>query len=213
MTDSNDKNINVNDYVWWKNDKGNLLYSKVIELDYLNRMLVLSDGQKILAKECNVKKYQEQEDSGYGKRSQEYWDRFFLNLAKQYSTASRDPSTKVGAILTRNGKYLVAAGYNGFAKGVIDSKERYENREFKIRAINHAEVNCCISAKQDITGCTLYTYPFICCERCAPQIIQWGISRVCSFKLPDRLKERWGSSCELAIEQFNEAGVQIKLYE
>ena len=42
----------------------------------------------------------------------EKWDLRFLEMAKLVSTYSKDPSTKIGAIITQ-GKKLVSMGYNG----------------------------------------------------------------------------------------------------
>lgn len=151
-------------------------------------------------------------DANYDKRSQEYWDRFFLDLAKQYSTASRDPSTKVGAVIT-DGKYFLSAGYNGFPQGIKDTKERYENREIKYAIVNHAEINALLSAKRDIEGCFLYTYPFAPCIRCCCQFIQAKIRRVVAPILPDNLKERWEKDMKMTAEYLEEAGIELVLVD
>jgi len=45
------------------------------------------------------------------------WDSVFMNEAYIWSQRSKDPSTKVGAIITR-GKKLISVGYNGFPENV-----------------------------------------------------------------------------------------------
>lgn len=105
----------------------------------------------------------------------EKWDRRFLGLAKDpYATWSKDPSTQVGAVITK-GNHQVSQGYNGFPAGVNDDAERYADREFKYRAVIHAEENAIIWAGRDLTGCTIYVYPMPPCAGCAGKIIQSGI--------------------------------------
>ena len=59
------------------------------------------------------------------------WDERFLNLAKEISTWSKDPSTQVGAVAIGTKGEVLAQGYNGFPRGVLDSPERYETKEIK----------------------------------------------------------------------------------
>ena len=50
------------------------------------------------------------------------WDNRYLRLAKEVSTWSKDPSTKVGAVAVLNGSVL-AQGYNGFPRYILDDPE------------------------------------------------------------------------------------------
>ena len=101
------------------------------------------------------------------------WDRRFLELAKTVAGWSKDPSTKVGAVITI-GNRIVSLGYNGFAAGVDDSVERYQDRDFKYAAVLHAEENAMLFARGDIRGCIIYTWPMPPCSRCAAKLIQAG---------------------------------------
>lgn len=144
--------------------------------------------------------------------SQKKWDRDFLAMAEWYALRkSKDPSTKVGAVITR-GREVVSVGYNGFARGVDDSPERYATRDVKYRLIVHAEVNAVVFARQDLSGCTLYTWPFLPCAPCAAIMIQAGIARVVAPELPVSLRERWAKDLELSRLQFCEADVDVKEY-
>jgi dCMP deaminase len=136
------------------------------------------------------------------------WDGRLLGLANHVSTWSKDPSTKVGAVITR-GNRIVSVGYNGFPQGVKDHPGRYEDREMKYKIIVHAERNAIIFAAQDLTGCTLYTTPFMPCSTCAGIVIQSGIKRVVAPELPGGLKERWGKDVDIAQQMFFEAGVEL----
>ena len=133
------------------------------------------------------------------------WDRRFLELAKFVSQWSKDPSTKVGAVIAYN-KRIISVGYNGFAQHTDDSPERYNNREEKYRRIVHAECNAMHFAERSIAGFTLYTYPFMPCSVCAGHIIQRGIARVVC---PRNNNERWQESFRLTRLDLSEAGVEL----
>jgi dCMP deaminase len=137
------------------------------------------------------------------------WDRFFLGMARYVSAASRDPSTKTGAIIVDPQRRVVSVGYNGFARGVEDRPERYADRATKYRMVVHCEVNAILFAGQPLHGCTLYTWPFQSCSPCAAIVIQSGIKRCVAPPLPPELASRWGDDVRLAQEQFAEAGVSL----
>jgi dCMP deaminase len=146
-------------------------------------------------------------------RGQVWWDRWFLGMACYVSTASKDPSTQTGAVIVDPNRRVTSVGYNGFPQGIDDSPERYANRELKYKMVSHCEVNAMLFAGRALTGCTLYTFPFCSCSRCAVQVIQAGIRRCVAPVLPDRLKERWGEDTELTKAMFREAGVELVEYE
>lgn len=142
------------------------------------------------------------------------WDQFFLGLAKFYSQASKDPSTKVGAVLVQPDRRLVVGlGYNGFARGVLDTEERLTNRELKYKLVVHAEVNALIMAGERAKGATLYVYPsFIMppiCHDCCKTAIQFGIKEIVGYT-PDvdaERQKRWAESIALSREMCSEAGI------
>ena len=121
------------------------------------------------------------------------WDTRFLNLAEHISKWSKDPSTKVGAVIVDTNRRIVSTGYNGFPVGVMDSYDRLTDRDTKYEMIIHAEANAILFAHQRMNGMTLYTTPFQPCSRCASLIIQSGISRVISYDPCNFLNIR--SSC------------------
>lgn len=136
------------------------------------------------------------------------WDTRFLDLAEHISLWSKDPSTKVGAVIVDDYRRVISTGYNGFPQGVMDSFDRLSNRELKYEMIIHAEVNAILFAKQDLRDATLYTYPFQPCSRCASMVIQSGISSVVTYECNN---ERWKSSFDLAKDMFKEAEVELIL--
>jgi len=89
------------------------------------------------------------------------WDQRFLDLAKQISTWSKDPSKKVGAVAVGKNKEILAQGYNGFPRGINDSFTRLHDREEKYKYIVHAEMNVIYNACHNgvsLHGSTIYVY-------------------------------------------------------
>jgi len=135
------------------------------------------------------------------------WDEFFMSMAEQVSTKSKDPSTKVGAVITDKDHRVVSIGFNGFARGVGDFSSFYDNREIKLQRIIHAEMNAILFAERSrLEGSTLYTFPFMPCHLCANIIIQVGIKKVITFKSDI---ERWQDSFEKTEGSFLEAKVEL----
>lgn len=135
------------------------------------------------------------------------WNMRFLALAYEISRWSKDPSTQVGAVITRPDNTIASMGYNGFPRKMIDDPARYEDREEKYDRIIHAEVNAILNSKEDLNGYTLYiTIPP--CPRCAVQIIQSGITRVVWYKPAEYLIPRWGRDFQKTRDYFNEAGIE-----
>jgi dCMP deaminase len=144
------------------------------------------------------------------------WDRRFLLLAKEVSRWSKDPSTRVGAVITDDLGRVLSTGFNGFPRGVLDAEERYLNRDEKYKFIVHAEVNACLLAGERARGGSLYVYPSFAipnvCHECAKVVIQAGIKRVVGFTPSgeDRQRaKRWEDSIRHAEIMLTEAGVRI----
>lgn len=136
------------------------------------------------------------------------WDRRYLGLAKHISEWSRDPSTKVGAVIVDPRNQIVSLGFNGLPRGVEDSDARLSDRPTKYKMIVHAETNALAFAERSVHGCTVYTYPFMPCCRCAGAIIQAGIREVVAPMLNN---VRWAEDFALSQQMFNEANVQLRL--
>lgn len=136
------------------------------------------------------------------------WDNRFLVLAKLIGSWSKDPSTKVGAVIVDQDNKIVSVGYNGFPKNISDN-DRLHHRETKYNIVVHAEMNALAFANKSVRGCTMYTYPFEPCPRCAGSIIQHGIKRVVSITNQDK---RWEDKFKLSRELFKEVGIEQKIY-
>lgn len=143
------------------------------------------------------------------------WDRRYMELAKHIASWSRDPSTKVGAVIVKD-NIVVGMGYNGFPRGVVDYEFRYNDRPTKLKFVVHAEVNAVLNANQSVRGGTIYIWPPLgnpqsSCNECAKVIIQAGIERVVGYKdISGREPSNtWKESCDIAREMFVEAGIEM----
>ncbi len=141
------------------------------------------------------------------------WDQRFLQLAHHIATWSKDPSTKVGAIAVGPNREIRAQGYNGFPRGVLDSPERYNNRQLKYRYVVHAELNVCLHAARtgvSLEGCDLYvTLPP--CSTCAGALVQVGFKNV--IAPVQEIPERWAKDLQLASDILSEASIRIRYVE
>lgn len=133
------------------------------------------------------------------------WDKRFIELAIFISNWSKDPSTKVGAVIVDNDNRIISVGYNGFPQGIEDNN-RLEDRDTKYKIIVHGEINAILFANKSVKGCTLYTVPFEPCPRCAGLIIQSGIRRVVA---PVNKNDRWEDEFKISRQLFSEAGITL----
>ena len=135
-----------------------------------------------------------------------------IGMAKHVALLSKDPSTKVGAVIFDPKRRLVSAGYNGFARGIEDSAERLEDRATKYKLVLHAEKNAIMFATAPLDNCTLVvTHP--CCSQCAALVIQAGIKHVVWPQPTFEFVTRWADDLALTHQQFLEAGVTITIGE
>ena len=118
------------------------------------------------------------------------WDRRFLAVAMQVSHWSKDPSSKMGAVIANTDQRLVALGYNGFPKQVEDCQSRQYNKKVKYEIVVHAEANALLIAGSAAVGGTIYLYgPRPICARCAGILIQAGIKRAVAIRPPPATKQ------------------------
>lgn len=140
------------------------------------------------------------------------WDDRFITIAHNVATWSKDPGTKVGAVLVID-RRIIATGYNGFPHQISDSLDRYENRELKLAYTVHAEVNSILNAAKNgarTDGSTLYvTFPP--CVSCSTSVIQAGITHVVCPDLTTA-PQRWIESFKMGNNLLHEAGVKVSTY-
>jgi len=138
----------------------------------------------------------------------------FVRVARALATLSKDPSTKVGAVIVGPDLEIRAVGYNGFPRGVVDDPERYENRDLKYDFITHAEMNAICNAARAGTGtkdCSLVVTSLYPCGECAKAIIQAGIKTI--YAPAQQANGRWDDSLTTAEVMFQEAGIEVVRYD
>jgi dCMP deaminase len=137
------------------------------------------------------------------------WDDRYLQLAREVSTWSKDPSTQCGALLIGDSGQVLSQGYNGFPRGMDDDPKLYNKRDIKYTRIVHAEMNAIYNASRSgisLKGSTAYVHGLPCCHECAKALIQVGVKRVVMGKANNI---RWNDSCGDAMDFFKETGVEI----
>jgi dCMP deaminase len=137
------------------------------------------------------------------------WDKRFLRLAKEVSTWSKDPSTQTGAVFVSPDKKDIILGFNGFASNMDDDPSLYLDREVKYSRIIHCEMNALIIAKRPVANYTLYTWPFLSCDRCAVHMAQAGIKRVVAPLPSPSQAERWEAAFKKTRGYFREAKIEV----
>lgn len=133
----------------------------------------------------------------------------FMALAETIASFSKDPSTKVGAVIIDDDCNVLAMGFNGFPRGVKDTEERLCNKEMKYKLVVHAEANAIAASARSgrrLDGATIVVSSLYPCQNCAGLIAQSGIKRVIAPKINN---ERWVESNMVARTIFAEAGVEV----
>lgn len=104
------------------------------------------------------------------------WSTYFMRIAETVSIKSKDPNTRVGAVLVDRDMRIVSTGFNGFPPGVTESADLWQ-RPTKYSKVVHAEANAILYGRRDFRGCYLYTTLQPCCE-CLKLIAGAGIAIV-----------------------------------
>jgi dCMP deaminase len=146
-------------------------------------------------------------------KSKVKWDLRFLNLAITVSLWSKDPSTKVGAVIVRPDNTVASLGYNGFPRKMSDNNEQLNNREEKYSRIIHGEINALLSSRENVTGFSLYTIPFMPCDRCCVIMAQAGIVRFIAPTPTQEQLSRWGTSFDKTRNYAAQMGLELVEYD
>ncbi len=134
---------------------------------------------------------------------QEKWDKRFLDMAALVAAWSKDPSTKVGAVIVDPLHRVVSVGYNGLPHGMCDERGILDDRDMRLACTVHAEENAILFAQRGLAGHTLYVFPVPPCGPCAAKIRQTGIARVVAPCFDNHeFQARWEKSLEGARKVF-----------
>ena len=124
------------------------------------------------------------------------WDNHFLRLAQVHAEMSKDPNTRVGAVIVGPDREIRATGFNGFPRRICDDPVRLQDRETKLQLVVHAECNAiCAAARVGVPllGCTLYlaatddtgaVWGGPPCTRCTVTFTHWSF---CGSSRPSRV--------------------------
>lgn len=124
---------------------------------------------------------------------------YLINMAKAASEASKDPSTKVGAIIARPDGSIASSGYNGFVKKCNEAFMTHE-KPMKYLLVRHAEKNAishCLD--QDMSGYIMYI-THAPCNECLKDILHEGIREI--YYASDELTKK-------ASKEANEAVIRL----
>ena len=142
------------------------------------------------------------------------WDLRYLDLAKHVAQWSKDPNTKVGAVAVGHMGQILAQGYNGFPRGILDTPDRLNDRPTKYKFVVHAEMNVIYNATYNgvsLNGARLYVYGLPICSECAKGIIQVGIEEVIISQECLNLQPHWVESWKTSADMFAEACILVKV--
>ena len=142
------------------------------------------------------------------------WDFRFLRLAAEISSWSKDPNTKVGAVVVDDDRQILSYGYNGFPRAIADNY-RLNDRDQKLKFIVHAESNCIYNAADkgvSLRGGTMYVHGLLVCSECAKALVQIGIKRVV-MGYPQVIRAEWRESYKVSSAMFDEAGIDTRFYD
>jgi dCMP deaminase len=122
-------------------------------------------------------------------KSQEGWDKFWIEEAMHWASKSKDPSTKVGCVIIGPDNEILTGGFNGFPRGVDETiPERWE-RPAKYKWVEHAERNAVYNASRvgvSLKGSTAYLNwePNASCADCSRAFAQAGVKEIVGPDIP-----------------------------
>ena len=141
------------------------------------------------------------------------WDEYFMGMAVLSALRSKDPNTKVGAVIVSPDNKVISIGYNGMPRQVNEEKlswNKGEGLDSKYLYVCHAEFNAILNTQVGGTlkGATLYATLFPCNE-CAKAVIQTGIKEV--VYLEDKYHDQ--TIFQASRKMLELAGVKIRHFE
>ena len=140
----------------------------------------------------------------------------FMRRAVEVSKQSKDPSSKVGVVITgvgRHSRTVLSEGYNHFPTGIDEGPAERWERPAKYDWIGHGETNAIGEAARKgaaLDGARIYLNWFPCIN-CAKTVIASGIKELVAFT-PDYEHERWGNDFKFVKKMLDEAGIQLRLF-
>lgn len=141
------------------------------------------------------------------------WDQLFMEKVYLIAKKSKDPRTKIGAVLVKN-NVAILEGFNGFPRKVKDYRSRYEDREIKYKLVVHAEANSVFVAAKlgiSIDGATCYTQGMPCNE-CCKALLQGGIKEIVIHSRWPSMGPKWEEAAKWSELMCDEAGIKVRQF-
>lgn len=144
------------------------------------------------------------------------WNEFFMLHAYLVASKSKDPSTKIGAVIVTD-NVLISEGYNGFCRKVNDDVIERWKRPAKYSFVEHGERNAVYNAARNgirTLNSVMYTQGLPCVD-CARAVIQAGINKIILHKQWEdhfyklTINGRTWTE-DISAEMFQEAGVTVE---
>lgn len=129
----------------------------------------------------------------------------YMKVALAHAELSKAVRKKVGACLvTKNG--VIVPGYNGTPSGTDNCcEDQLADGSLVTKSeVIHSELNCILKcAKQGIgtEGCKLYLTLSPCLDKCAPMLLQAGVSEVIYLE---------AYRCLAGVEYLKKYGVEVR---
>jgi len=145
------------------------------------------------------------------------WDTYFMSLAYLVAMKSKDPRTRVGAVIVGPDNEIRTTGYNSFPRGLDDDRPERAVTPAKHLFFEHAERNAIYNAARmgtSLKGCRIYL-PFMPCSDCARGIVQAGLAEVVLHREhPGNDAARFGAEHHHDASRaiLAEGGVTIRLW-
>ena len=134
------------------------------------------------------------------------WTDYFLGLAKVVSQRSHDIQTQHGCVITDIDNRILGVGYNGFARGLDDTKLpniRPEKYPWMIHAERNALSNCVVRPDRGLAYVTGQ-----CCNDCIMALWQEGVTKV--FMADDHGTKLFDNEAKKRFDTFiNMSGMEI----
>ena len=147
------------------------------------------------------------------------WDMNFCIDARFRAMKSKDPSSRIGAVIVTKDHLPVTHGFNGIPRGVDDTvPSRNDREQDKYSYFEHAERNAIFNAAAEGSACrgtTMYVTD-LPCSPCAGAITQSFIDEVIVDSLAFENKdfiERWSKDILHALIKFQEKGVNLEVFD
>jgi dCMP deaminase len=141
--------------------------------------------------------------------------RKYLPILKGIAELSKDRSTRVAALCLGSGGEILATGYNGFPRSVIETIDSRHERPEKYIWTCHAEENVVSNAARagvQLNGSTMLLLGLRPCSTCARLIVQAGIHKLVVFPTAPS-SEKWESDQVFSRAILSEGGVEVEVIE